>query len=62
MLLSTDKVFVTETLSIFRVTGLMKVVHIELPDETREVIVLKVFRQDMLCKLVCFIDNETGAV
>ena len=52
----------TETLSIFRVTGLMKVVHIELPDETREVIVLKVFRQDMLCKLVCFIDNETGAV
>ena len=40
----------------------MKVVHIELPDKTREVIVLKVFRQHMLSKLVCFVHDKARTI
>ena len=61
MLLSTYKVFVFETLAVLSITRFIKVVHVELADEAREVVVLEVSWQDVLCKLVRLIYNEAGA-
>ena len=44
MLLSTYKVFVFETLAVLSITRFIKVVHVELADEAREVVVLEVSR------------------
>ena len=43
MLFPTNEILVSETLSILRVARLMEVVHVQLSDETRKVVVLEVF-------------------
>ena len=43
MLFPTNEILVSKTLSILRVARLMEVVHVQLSDETRKVVVLEVF-------------------
>ena len=59
--LSANKVLMTEAFSVLGVTRLVKVVHIQLAYETREVVVLKVARQHILCKFVRLVDYKSSA-
>ena len=61
MLLSTYKILMFETLTVLSITRFIKVVHVKLADETREIVVLKVSWQNILCKLVGFVDYEACA-
>ena len=61
MLLSTYEVFVFETFAVLSITRFVKVVHVKLADETREIVVLEVSWQNILCKLVGFVDYEACA-
>ena len=62
MLFPTNKVLVSKTLSILRVTGLVEVVHVQLSDETRKVVVLEVFWQYILSEFIGFIHDESRAI
>ena len=62
MLFPTNKVLVSKTLSILRVTRLMEVVHVQLSDETRKVVVLEVFWQYILSELISFIHDEARTI
>lgn len=42
--------------------GLMEAIHIELPDEAVNVPVPKIFREDMILKLIDFFDGELASV
>lgn len=57
-----DEVLVSETLSVFGVSRLVKVVHVELADKRREVVVFEVAWQHTLCELVCFVHHEAIAI
>ena len=62
MLFATYKIFVSKALSILSITGLMEVVHVQLPDETRKIVVLEVFGQYILGELICFINDEARSI
>ena len=62
MLFPTNEILVSKTLSILRVARLMEVVHVQLSDETRKVVVLEVFWQYILSELVGFIHDEARAI
>lgn len=47
---------------IVRPLGLVEVVHIQLPDERREVVVLEESREDSLRELILFQDNECFSI
>ena len=61
MLLSTNEVLVFETLAVLSISRFIEVVHVELANEAREVVVLEVPRQHILCKLIGLVDYEAGA-
>ena len=61
MLLSTYKILVFETLTVLSITRFIEVVHVELADEARKVVVLEVSREHILCELVGFVDYEASA-
>ena len=62
MFLATYEIFVSKALSILSVSGLVEVVHVQLPDETRKVVVLEVFGQHILSEFICFIDYEARTI
>lgn len=62
MLFPTNKVLVSKTLSILRVARLVEVVHVQLSDETRKVVVFKIFWQYILGELIGFVHDEAGAI
>jgi hypothetical protein len=49
---------VLKTMLIIRPLSLMEIVHIELPDERREVVMLKESGKDSLAELILFLDDE----
>ena len=61
MTLAFHKIVVFEALLVFRVTRLGEIIHIQLAHERGEVIVLKVPRKDLLCKLVRAVNHEASA-
>ena len=61
MLLSTDKVLVFEALTVFGVARLIEVVHVELADEARKVVVFEVAWEYILSELVGLVDHEARA-
>jgi hypothetical protein len=50
-----------EAFLVARVTRLNEVIHVELADKRREVIVLEVLGQHFLSKLIRFVDDKTIA-
>lgn len=62
MLLAFLEALVLEALLILRVPCLVKVIHVELPDERREVVVLEVLREHLFTELVHLFDHEAVTV
>ena len=56
--LTTNEIIVSETLSIPCISRLMEIVHVQLADETRKVIMLEVSRKHVFSKLIGLIDYE----
>jgi len=53
---------VLKTLLVLFVPRLVKIVHVQLPHKRTEVVMLEVFREDVLCKWVRVLNNEAIAL
>ena len=61
VLLSFDKIVVAEALSVLRVPRLVEVVHVELADEAREVVVLEVAWEHLLGELIGLVHDKASS-